>query len=151
MNTQNNMTEKTLDQHPDNHVNVKIAKMAAGLLNENAQNINTVASQRLTTARNLAVNALASRQTQASQGVHQSGNVLQWLGHGFGAHFGQHRAMSAAMMAGVVMLTFFATQQFNHTGLNNLESGDAFLLASELPPEAFADKGFDTWVVSKRD
>ncbi|MEQ1766095.1 MAG: DUF3619 family protein [Methylotenera sp.] len=25
------------------------------------------------------------------------------------------------------------------------------MLASELPPEAFADKGFDTWLVSKRD
>jgi hypothetical protein len=57
--------------------------------------------------------------------------------------------MSAAMLAGVMMLTFFVTQQFGFN--NNLENSDAFLLASELPPEAFADKGFDTWLESKTD
>jgi len=39
----------------------------------------------------------------------------------------------------------------NNAGVNSLERSDAFLLASELPPEAFADKGFNTWLVSKKD
>ncbi|NOS98257.1 MAG: DUF3619 family protein [Methylotenera sp.] len=127
----------------------KIVQVAADLLKDNSEHLNAVTLQRLSTARNLAVNQLAARQTQTAQGVNHSGNVLLWLGHGFGSYFGHHRMMSTAMLAGVVMLSFFAAQQFGFD--NNLESGDAFLLASELPPEAFADKGFDTWVVSKRD
>jgi hypothetical protein len=79
--------------------------------------------------------------------VQSNGSVLHWLGHLMSDFFGHHRAMSSAMIAGVMMLTFFAAQQFDFN--NNLENSDAFLLASELPPEAFADKGFDTWVDSK--
>jgi hypothetical protein len=49
----------------------------------------------------------------------------------------------------VIMLAFFVVQQVEFE--DNSKSSDAFLLASELPPEAFADKGFDIWLVSKRD
>jgi hypothetical protein len=122
----------------------QVAKLAANLLNENAQHLNAVTLQRLSEARGLAVNKL-----EASQGVNQSGNVLQWMGNGLGAYFEQHRLMSTAIIVAAMLLTFFATQKFNAD--NNLENSDAFLLASELPPEAFADKGFDTWLVSKRD
>lgn len=120
----------------------------SGLLNERAQHVHADVAQRLSVARDLAVAQLASQQTQA-HGVHHSGNVLQWLGDHVGQYFGRHRVMSAAMMAGVMLLTFFTVQQFESN--RNLESSDAFLLASELPPEAYADKGFDTWLVSKRD
>jgi hypothetical protein len=122
----------------------RVAKLAANLLDDNAQHLNAITLQRLSEARGLAVNKLAT-----SQGINQSGNVLQLLGHGFGHYFEQHRLMSAAIIVGAMLLTFFAAQKFNAN--NNLENSDAFLLASELPPEAFADKGFDTWLVSKRD
>jgi len=122
----------------------QVAKLAANLLNDNAQHLNAVTLQRLSEARGLALSKL-----EASQGVNQSGHVLQWVGHGFGGYFGQHRLMSAAIIVGAMLLTFFVAQKFNEN--NNLENSDAFLLASELPPEAFADKGFDTWLVSKRD
>lgn len=122
----------------------QVAKVAANLLNENAQHLNAVTLQRLSEARGLAVNKL-----EASQGVNQSGNVLQLMGNTFTAYFEQHRLMSTAIIVVAMLLTFFATQKFNAD--NNLENSDAFLLASELPPEAFADKGFDTWLVSKRD
>ncbi len=122
----------------------QVAKLAASLLNDNAQHLNAATLQRLSEARGFAVNKL-----EISQGVNQSGNVLQWVGHGFGSYFEQHRLMSAALIVGAMLLTFFAAQKFNAD--NNLENSDAFLLASELPPEAFADKGFDTWLVSKRD
>ena len=118
----------------------QVAQFAANLLNDNAQHLNAVTLQRLSEARSLAVNKLS-----ASQGVNQSGNVLQWIGHGFE----QHRLMSVAVVVIAMLLTFIAAQNFNAD--NNLENSDAFLLASELPPEAFADKGFDTWLVSKRD
>ena len=150
-NTNNNMPEANLMTEE------QMAHFAANLLNDNAQHLNAVTLQRLSAARDSAVNKLAAHQTQAvnHNGINQSGNVLQWLGHGFGAYFEQHRMLSAAVIAGAILLTFFAAQQFNfdnNFGLNhNLENSDAFLLASELPPEAFADKGFDTWLVSKQD
>lgn len=129
----------------------QVAHFAANLLNDNAQHLNAVTLQRLSEARDLAVNKLSARQTQAVSynGVNQKGNMLQWIGHGFGSYFEQHRMLSAAVIAVALLLTFFAAKQFNFD--NNLESSDAFLLASELPPEAFADKGFDTWLVSKQD
>ena len=147
MNTQkeelNMMKNIKLDenlQNSDEH----IAKVAASLLKDHAQHLDAVTLKRLAEARSLAVSKL-----EASHGVNQSGNVLQWIGNGFGSYFEQHRLLSVAIVAGAMLLTFFAAQKINAD--KNLESGDAFLLASELPPEAFADKGFDTWLVSKRD
>lgn len=126
-------------------VEEQVAHLAANLLNDNAQHLNAVTLQRLTTARNLAVNQLTARQTKTAHDVNQSGNVLQWLGQGFE----QHRMLVTVMIVGAMLLAFLVAQQLNFD--DNSESGDAFLLASELPPEAFADKGFDIWLVSKRD
>ena len=147
MDTQKDMqnskiNESLVDANPA--TDEQVAKLAASLLNDNAQHLNAVTLQRLSEARGLALSKL-----EASQGINQSGNVLQWVGHGFNGYFGQHRLMSAAITVGAMLLTFFVAQKFNEN--NNLENSDAFLLASELPPEAFADKGFDTWLVSKRD
>lgn len=147
MDTQKDMQNSQVNENLA-HANLiedeQLAKLAVNLLNDNAQHLNAVTLQRLSEARGQAVSQL-----EASQGVNQSGHVLQWAGHGFGGYFGQHRLMSAAIIVGAMLLTFFAAQKFNEN--NNLENSDAFLLASELPPEAFADKGFDTWLVSKRD
>lgn len=146
MNTQKDKLEKMQNIKSDHNQasDEQISRAAANLLNDNAQHLNAVTLKRLSEARALAVGKLA-----ASQGVNQSGNVLQWLGHGFGSYFEQHRMISLLIIVGAMMLTFFATQKLNTD--NNLENSDAFLLASELPPEAFADKGFDTWLVSKQD
>ncbi|MSP86973.1 MAG: DUF3619 family protein [Methylotenera sp.] len=129
----------------------QVAYVAADLLNADAQHLNAVTLHRLSVARDLAVNRLTGIQTQAvsPHGLIQSGNVLQWLGGGCGAYFEQHRRLSSFIIAIVVMSTFFAVQQFNFE--SNLEHSDAFLLAAELPPEAFADKGFDTWLDFKPD
>lgn len=146
MNTQKDKLEKMQNIKSDHNQasDEQISRAAANLLNDNAQHLNAVTLKRLSEARALAVGKLA-----ASQGVNQSGNVLQLLGHGFGSYFEQHRMISLLIIVGAMMLTFFATQKLNTD--NNLENSDAFLLASELPPEAFADKGFDTWLVSKQD
>ena len=62
----------------------------------------------------------------------------------FGHYFEQHRIFSTLLVVCVMLLTFFAVQQFsvNH----QIENSDAFLLASDLPPEAYADKGFTAWL-----
>jgi hypothetical protein len=147
MDTQKDMQNSKVNENLANDELIgdeQVAKLAADLLNDNAQHLNVVTLQRLSEARGLAINKLEVR-----QGVSQSDNVLQWVGHGFGRYFEQHRLMSAAIIVGAMMLTFFVAQKLNAD--NNLKNSDAFLLASELPPEAFADKGFDTWLVSKRD
>ncbi len=124
----------------------QVAHFVTDLLNDHAQHLTAVTAQRLSVARGLAVSQLASQQTQS---INHSGNVLQWFGSNIEQYIGHHRVMSAAVVAGAMLLTFFAAQQFGFN--NNLENSDAFLLASDLPPEAYADKGFDTWLVSKRD
>lgn len=124
----------------------QMARQLGSLLDDHAHHLSASTLKRLSDARLQAVAHLSATQTQS---VQQSGNLLMWLGGSLSQYFGHHRAISAAMLAGVMMLTFFATQQFGFN--NNLENSDAFLLASELPPEAFADKGFDTWLESKTD
>ena len=113
----------------------------AELLNENAQQLTVQTTQRLVMARRLAVSQLVRQQAQTH--IH-NGNVLRWLGHELGDYWQQHRNMSAALIFLVMALTFFAAQQFQVD--SSLQASDAFLLASDLPPEAYADKGFDTWL-----
>jgi hypothetical protein len=127
----------------DTKVEQQIADHMVDLLNDNAQHLNARQEQFLARARDAAVSHLAEKQSQLQYGNSHArqGNVLHWLG----SHFGQqHRITSAALVLLVILVTFFAVQQFevNH----NLESSDAFLLASDLPPEAYADKGFDAWL-----
>jgi len=125
-----------------------LVRLSANLLNKNAQHLNAVTLQKLANARNQAVSQLASIQTG---GINQNGAVLQWFGH---AYLNQHKIMATGLLVGAALFAFLVTQQFNNNDdatVGYQEDSDAFLLASELPPEAFADKGFDTWVVSKRD
>ena len=126
----------------------QLAYLASNLLDDHAQHLNAITLQRLSEARALAVGQLAAPQA-AVAGINQSGSVLQWFGNGFNRNFEQHRMMFSLIMVVVMALTFFVVKQFGVD--KNIEHSDAFLLAAELPPEAFADKGFDTWLVSKQD
>ncbi len=144
MNTQKN---KIIDEHDsgmldsDAMVEAQIAHNIVELLDNRAQHLTSAEEQRLSMARSLAVNQLTQLQMQAAthHGVHRSGHVLQWFGH--------HRMTSAALVVGALLIASFAVQQFGTN--NSLEDSDAFLLASDLPPEAYADKGFNTWLGSK--
>lgn len=147
-----NMTnEKNINLTDDNAtsnlmVEEQIARNIVELLNNRTQHLTLAEEQRLSTARNLAVNRLAGLQAQAvgDGGINQGGHVLSWFGRHVGQYFEQHRVMSAALVVIAMLLTFFAVQQFGFN--NNLENSDAFLLASDLPPEAYADKGFVAWL-----
>lgn len=147
-NEYNEMTNDKTDLMQDETV----VRAAANLLKDNANHLNAVTLQRLEAARSAAVNRLAAKQ---ASGSNLNGGVLTWFGHSFGSYFEQHKMLSSAMIVGAILLTFFAARQLNNnegsTGQIYQGDSDAFLLASELPPEAFADKGFDTWLVSKRD
>ena len=127
---------------PDAHglTEAQVASFVTDLLDDHAQHLTAVTAKRLSVARELAVRQLANKKS-----IHQGGNVLSWVGN----QIEHHRVMSAGVVIGAMLLAFFAAQQFSAN--TNLENSDAFLLASDLPPEAYADKGFDTWLVSKRD
>ena len=123
-------------------VEEQIARNIAELLKDRAQYLNPEQEQHLSAARSMAVNYLAEQQAKlaGNHGVSQYGHTLRW----FGQHFEQHRLASAALIVVVMLLTVFALQHFGVN--NNLENSDAFLLAADLPPEAYADKGFDAWL-----
>lgn len=126
-------------------VEQQVAGHMADLLNDHAQRLTPHQQGRLQAAREEAVNHLAQKQAQLQLAgtATQHGNVLRW----FSNHFGyQHRVASAALVVLVMLLTFVAIQQVEQG--NHIEDSDAFLLASELPPEAYADKGFDAWLDS---
>lgn len=127
----------------DDGVEQQVGRHMAHLLNEHLQHLSPEQEQHLQAARENAVSYLAQKQAQMqhSGGAARHGSVLRW----FGSHFGQqHRIASTALVILVMLLTFLAIQRYEQT--NHLEDSDAFLLASELPPEAYADKGFDAWL-----
>jgi hypothetical protein len=133
----NNTNENTQDE-------LELVQAAANLAKEGAQNLDMQTQVRLARGREKAVARLAT--LERASAVNQGG-VLHWIGSHFGPYFSQHRAITIALA--IMFVTFFAVQQF---GLNdNLENSDAYLLAADLPPEAFADKGFNTWLVSGRN
>jgi N-acetylglucosamine-6-phosphate deacetylase len=135
--TNNTTNENTQDE-------LAIAQAAASLAKEGAQALDMTTQTNRAQGREKAVARLA---TLERTGAVNQGGVLHWIGSHFGPYFSQHRAMSTAVA--IMFVTFFAVQQF---GLNdNLENSDAYLLAADLPPEAFADKGFNTWLVSGRN
>jgi len=108
------------------------------LLDEKTARLNSNILGRLANARELAI-AAASQQARVS--AHGRGGVL----HLFSSYIQHHRGlMSGAALCGAVLIAFVVTQQMSGQGVS--EQGDAFLLSSDLPPEAYADKGFDTWL-----
>ena len=125
-----------------------LAQQVVGLLDSATADINSKTAQSLSAARNQAVDKLAALQaeTQFSQ---QHGGALLWLGGNFNRVFEQHRLGLSVLIVAAIVLAFFAAQEYGI--YNNLEHGDAFLLASDLPPEAYVDQGFDTWLDTATD
>lgn len=144
MSTNKDMThEKNDNPIAEEMFEQQLARNITDLLND--QRLTPHQTQRLQAAREEAVNLLAQKQAQLQYagGAARHSGVLRW----FGNHFGhQHRIASAALVLLVMLLTFLAIQQFEQS--SHIEDSDAFLLASELPPEAYADKGFDAWLDS---
>jgi hypothetical protein len=137
--------EKNHNVIADEMVEQQVARHMTDLLNDRAQRLTLHQQEHLQTAREEAVNYLAQKQAllQHSAGVAAHGNVLRW----FGSHFGQqHRTASAVLVVLTMLFTFLTIQKLEQN--NQIENSDAFLLASELPPEAYADKGFDAWLDS---
>lgn len=116
------------------------AKTVTGLLDESASQLKPEITDGLKKARERAALKVAER-SHASISEAGLGGILRL----FGDFMHHHRVMMpAAMVCSAAIVAFVLTQHMHSE--RSLEQGDAFLLASELPPEAFLDRGFDTWV-----
>jgi hypothetical protein len=117
------------------------AKEIVSLLDDSTAKLDREVLDRLYAARMKAVgNLAAQKQAASASGADGLGHVLRL----FGDYMHQHRLlMPAVMIASAALVAFIVTQQMVQP---SIEQGDAFLLGAELPPEAFLDKGFDTWV-----
>lgn len=106
------------------------------LLDASAASLDADQIARLAEARARAVAKLAAVET-----VDSGHGTLQLLG----AYLLHHRGVS---LASLVLVAFFSAFLITEhlRSQHNLEQGDAFLLGAELPPEAYLDKGFDTWL-----
>ncbi len=106
-------------------------------LNYGLQDIPQATARRLEAARMLAL----SRQKQRAPQLATAG------GHGH-FHVGSdssHAKQALAILALLVgMYLSFYWQ--SHQYISNLEEVDSALLADDLPPEAFLDKGFSAWL-----
>jgi hypothetical protein len=73
---------------------------------------------------------------------------LAWAG-GMVARLGEHRWMGARQLVAISALVFalvgVAYWQSN-APVNELAEIDTYLLSDELPPNAYLDKGFDSWL-----
>ena len=116
------------------------AKKIVGLLDQGLTKLDTKIIAKLASARSQAVTLLAGQaQSQPVTVGHHA--LMRQAADYFHGHRGW---MSAALVCIAILVAFVATQQ--SPSQQAVEQGDAFLLASELPPEAYLDKGFDAWL-----
>ena len=116
------------------------AKKIVALLYQGLTRLDTKIVAKLAAARSQAVTSLAEReQFQPATAGHHA--LMRQAVDYFHGHRGW---MSAALVCTAILVAFVVTQKLSSQ--QAVEQGDAFLLASELPPEAYLDKGFDAWL-----
>jgi hypothetical protein len=111
------------------------------LLDESAQDLDAATLARLASARQQAVTAMG-RQTQRSallQPVIAGWNQLQHF-----SGYGGYRYWLPVILL-LAALVAVSGNILNKQGQRNIDT-DSLLLASELPPEAYADKEFVAWL-----
>lgn len=125
------------DQHENEAL---IARKIVGLLDENLNNLDSTAVERLARARQAAVAAKASpRHVHVPEMVVAGWGRLATLSHHGGYWFWLPVLLLLAVIAGMIS---------SNSAVRNMTpaSTDSMLLASELPPEVYADKEFVAWL-----
>lgn len=132
--TENNMNQdKTGTQinHLSDETREDIqARQIAGLLNTHTNLLSMRTLKQLENGREQAVKA-HMRQVGTVNGDGTVSSVVSWAEH--------YRSAAAGMVLGAIIVGFVLMNVFG----KNVEHGDAFLLAAELPPEAFVDTAFE--------
>jgi zinc transporter ZupT len=107
-------------------------------LNYGVSELDQQTSERLLAARRKAVAAMA----QPAYVAHAETN-LAGVGRYISEHLhGHHAWMPTALVISAALLVLVVLQQ----NYSEPVEADALLLASDLPPEAYVDKGFDAWL-----
>ena len=115
----------------------EIAKRIALLLDERASNVDAKVDSQLSYARQQALANMA--RPSSAMAISQNG-VIQL----FGDYWHQHRLLVMLLMCGLGLVALFTMQNIVNQDIS--EQGDAYLLASDLPPEAYLNEGFGIWL-----
>jgi hypothetical protein len=114
------------------------AKKIVDLLNYGASELDQQTADKLFAARRKAVAAMA----QPAYVAHAE-TTLAGMGRYINEHLhGHHAWMPTVLVISAALLVFVVLQQ----NYSEPVEADALLLASDLPPEAYVDKGFDAWL-----
>ena len=125
-------------EHPKSELHgEEIAKRIASLLDEQALNVDAKVASQLSYARQQAIAKMA--RPSSSIAISQHG-VLRL----FGSYWHQHRLLMTMIMCGLGLIALLAMQNMGSQEVS--EQGDAYLLASDLPPEAYLNEGFGEWL-----
>ena len=113
------------------------AKKIVDVLNDGTASLDRKTADQLAAVRHKAIAAAQPAY------AHHAQTSLAGFGHSIQEYFHEHHGwMPTALVASVALLVFVALQ---HNYSEPVEA-DALLLASDLPPEAYVDKGFDAWL-----
>ena len=115
----------------------EIAKRIALLVDERASNVDAKVDSQLSYARQQALANMA--RPSSAMAISQNG-VIQL----FGDYWHQHRLLVMLLMCGLGLVALFTMQNIVNQDIS--EQGDAYLLASDLPPEAYLNEGFGIWL-----
>ena len=108
------------------------AKKIISLLDKDLATIDPLTVSKLKYARETALSKMSAHETFVHRGVL----------HLLGAH-GRHQKLWLTLIGLLLVLSVFLLTRENVLDTNH---SDAYLLGSELPPEAYLNEGFDTWL-----
>ena len=111
------------------------AKQIAGLLDAHSRRLSMRMLKQLENGRERAVKVHAQRISGVSLNHDGTLNVSLSSMSSWAEH---HRIASTGLVLGAIIMGFVMMQS-----MGQRESSDAFLLGSDLPPEAFVDRGFE--------
>ena len=115
----------------------EIARRIATLLDEKALNVKDSVAYKLSYSRQQALANMARPSLVMS--ISQNGIIRL-----FENYWHQYRLLITLFMCGLGLLALLAMHNMSQQEEN--EQSDAYLLASDLPPEAYLNEGFGTWL-----
>ncbi len=127
------------EKHKTDFQEQEIAKHIVSLLDQNALALDDELASKLSSARE---KALAKMLKPSSTTVISQNGVLKFLG----GYWYQHRLLMMLLMLCFCLTVFSMIKNISNQNDLESESGDAYLLSSDLPPEAFLNEGFGAWL-----
>lgn len=125
-----------------------LGRKVAQSLEHSCESLSPKAVQRLAAMREQALQAqkLGVAEVRAANG--KSGSVALSLLGVESSHRRRYLLATLALLTGLA--TAFYWQQVNET-VDEMEEIDSALLADDLPPDAYLDKGFSAWLSRSQD